>query len=341
MTIRAFHPDTTRCPLIRALGSVRAVGRGVGRGFTLIELLVVIAIIALLIGILLPALGKARETARAARELSAARQLLLGYSQYSIDNGGKLLPVEAGDGTVAGGWPAPWGEDIFNDLGTQLWDAKTKRVLAPFAGSAVLNGYTWRLAPYFDYQIEGAILINGQAAVKRDFFDGALFSAATPAELERNYVYVTNVAPTLGMNALIGGTRSGNFPVPIGNPRDFIGMAYKQTYGIESITREGQVTSPSDFIVFASARNSVFEGQYQDGYWNVRPNALGSPGDAAFNEAEAGSFGGVDLRWGGKAVVGALDGSAALEGEAELDVVSGDAQRGEGKAANWIRWRGR
>ena len=65
-------------------------------GFTLIELLVVISIVALLIGILLPALKKAKESARRAQCLSNIRQITNGLHVYANEWGGRFPPGDAG-----------------------------------------------------------------------------------------------------------------------------------------------------------------------------------------------------------------------------------------------------
>lgn len=64
-------------------------------GFTLIELLVVVAVIGILIGLLLPALGRARVSARLAECGSGVRQLALINDLYAQDHDERYMPAAA------------------------------------------------------------------------------------------------------------------------------------------------------------------------------------------------------------------------------------------------------
>ena len=102
-------------------GSVMLKSNSFSRGFTLIELLVVIAIIAILAGMLLPALSRAKISAKSISSLSNLRQLGLGLQLYSLDQEG-YYPKHSSlsSETAALGLPRTrWADYIFPYMGSE------------------------------------------------------------------------------------------------------------------------------------------------------------------------------------------------------------------------------
>ena len=107
------------------------------RAFTLLELLVVVAIIAVLVGVLAFSLRGVRAAATRTESLSALRQMVMGYSSYTLDHGGQLLPGYIGADLFNTGEP-------FEDLRVSFFSGGT------ITDAQEKQSYVWRLAPYLD-----------------------------------------------------------------------------------------------------------------------------------------------------------------------------------------------
>ncbi len=80
--------------------------------FTLIELLVVIAIIAILASMLLPALNRARETAKAIKCTSNQKNIGMILQSWINDHDGYMIC-----GSIPDGYKAPWCSKTYNNAG--------------------------------------------------------------------------------------------------------------------------------------------------------------------------------------------------------------------------------
>jgi prepilin-type N-terminal cleavage/methylation domain-containing protein/prepilin-type processing-associated H-X9-DG protein len=137
--------------------------------FSMVEILVATAILGILATIVTTAANSAMATAAKAREISAGRNLINAYLQKTTDDG--LYPA---------GYDRTVGELEWPD-GTQAHGPSAQR-------------YPFRLGEYYDYRLEGVILVNENAR-----------------QVEVDDTYSVSLLPAFGINYLfIGGDRAAD-----------------------------------------------------------------------------------------------------------------------------------
>jgi len=230
------------------------------KGFTLVELMVTVVILGLLAGIGGATYQKAMGKASMAGEINAGKTLAQAYLLAASENGGRLLPSRD-----------PTATDVKNANGQ------------PISMSEVRSRYPFRLAPYFNYQMEGTILVN-----RNESQISKIMGSSGPM-----YDYGLSVFPAMGINRyLVGGSVSG-------------GAIQYSGECIQTISQADKAV-----IVFVSAGNPDV-----DGYEYVTPpkGPGGQWSSAKWTKGvDAGNYGHVDARHDGKAVCAFLDGSVRM-----------------------------
>jgi hypothetical protein len=210
---------------------------------------------------------KAIAKASIGSEISAAKNLIQAYQTAGIENGGHFLTAK--DPTATG---------VKNANGQNI------------SMSEVRSRYPFRLAPYFNYKMEGTVLVNrNESQIVKIMGSSGLM-----------YDYGVSVFPAMGINRyLVGGSVTLN------------GVLQYSEECVQSLAQADQ-----SVIVFASAGNPDVDG-YEYVTAPLGPGGQWSSGKWK-KGVDAGNYGHVDGRFDGKAVCAFLDGSVRILSMEEL-----------------------
>lgn len=227
------------------------------------ELLVTLTIILILGGLGYGGIGKALNLAHKAREINAGRNLITAYLGYSADHDGQYLPGM--DYTV---------NQLTKPNGDKITMAHT------------CQRYAFRLAPYFNYDIDNILLASNNADAIKKMNNGSASGGM--------YDYLVSAFPSFGMNIYF-----------VGGQIDSMG---RNAYPYDCATT---LAYNASLLVFATAGSS--DGNTKvEGFNILTPPNLTSgnwSGVAWKPGIDPGSYGNVDARYGGKALCAFLDGS--------------------------------
>lgn len=245
---------------------MKSLDRPSPAGFSLLEILVSVGIIVTLAIVSAGACHGMMSKRGRIQEITAGKNLINAYTTYAADNDGRYMPGM--DFSVSKIPFPPYGRDI-----TIMHAA---------------NRYPFRLAPYFDYRLQGTILLpNNRRRIDK---------MATPGTPSHDYI--VSAFPSFGINYyFVGGCVTG------------VGAI---TYPAECTTRSAE--GRGNLLVFASAGTT--DGTTRvEGFNILTPPHLYAETwseNSWKKNSDPGLYGNVDARHEGKAVCVFLDGSIKL-----------------------------